>query len=246
MTAAAIPGEGTRDGAGWTRDAWLGQRLGVPAWRLDPTVPGWADAMAGVLNRKGFAYARLPTADVGVLGKLLDAGFRVIDTTMTAEREAEGLTPLPKGWVRFAEPGDRHAVRAVARRAFRFSRFHLDPAIAASTADMTRADWIDGYFDGGRGSAMVVAGLPGAEPSGFLLLLGPEKGTLVIDLIAVDESARGQGLATGMIAFAAGRIAGVDRLRVSTQAANIPSLRLYGRMGFLPVSSHYVVHLHHG
>lgn len=246
MNPAAVRREPPSGEAGWSRDIWLEQRLGTPAWRLDPQVPGWREAMTRVLDPQGFAYARVPTADVAMLTLLTNAGFRVVDTTITTERSADGLALPADGRVRLAGPGDRGAIVAIARRSFLSSRFHLDPRVAVSVADTTRADWVDGFFEGSRGSAMVVAGPPGAPPAGFLLLVGPSDGTLVIDLIAVDAPARGRGLAADMIAFAAGTVPGISRLRVGTQAANIGSLRLYERLGFRIVSTHYVLHLHQG
>ncbi len=80
--------------------------------------------------------------------------------------------------------------------------------------------------------------------TGFLLLLGPTGNALVIDLIAVDESMRGRGVAGAMIGFAARAFPDAGRVRVGTQAANVPSLRLYERLGFRTVATQYVVHSH--
>jgi ribosomal protein S18 acetylase RimI-like enzyme len=75
-------------------------------------------------------------------------------------------------------------------------------------------------------------------------LFGPE-GTLIIDLIAVDERHRRKGIATGMIAYAESHCGHFETIRVGTQVANIPSLRFYERAGFLVSASNYVFHYHH-
>jgi ribosomal protein S18 acetylase RimI-like enzyme len=79
--------------------------------------------------------------------------------------------------------------------------------------------------------------------SAFLLAIGPARGIAVIDLIAVDASARRQGFGAACVHFLAS-MEGVTRLRVGTQAANIGSLRFYEALGFRMVASHYVLHLH--
>lgn len=72
---------------------------------------------------------------------------------------------------------------------------------------------------------------------------------LVIDLIAVAPQVARQGLAQEMIAFIAANGTGDGHrpsgLRVGTQAANTPSVRLYESLGFRLVKAQFVLH-HHG
>jgi ribosomal protein S18 acetylase RimI-like enzyme len=79
--------------------------------------------------------------------------------------------------------------------------------------------------------------------AGFLMLL-QSAGTLVIDLIAVERAARGNGLAAAMIRFAGHHFAQCGVLRVGTQVANIPATRLYEKLGFRMRCAHYVLHRH--
>ncbi len=78
---------------------------------------------------------------------------------------------------------------------------------------------------------------------GFLQLLSRDE-TLIIDLIAVDKTHQGRGLATAMIKFAADSCGDWKRMLVGSQVANIPSARTYEKLGFRMCDSSYVFHYH--
>ena len=193
-----------------------------------------------------FVTAKCPLDNIAAVGQLEDAGFRVIDAALTFD--AARLLPDAGGKaVRFATAQDRAAVRAIAGRAFRYTRFHLDPALPKALAHGIKAAWADNYFAGQRGDGMVVAEY-GGKIAGFLQLLWQGE-TLVIDLIAVEPEAGRMGLATAMIGFAAVNGTGDARrpssFKVGTQAANTASCRLYENLGFRICASAFVLH-HHG
>lgn len=225
-------------------DAWLGEILGRPVLRVSGEIAaGDGEALRTLTARPAFLYARLPAASVASMQAYEDAGFRVVDVTITLE-----TGQLPAGntdglQVGFAHPGDAQGVEQLAREGFDRSRFHLDPRIPTALADTIKARWAANFFTGGRGTHMVVArddqGL-----TGFLQLLADNSGLLTIDLIAVAARARRQGLGRAMVAFAAGACPGVRRLRVGTQAANVESLRFYAGLGFQVVDSAFVLHCH--
>lgn len=225
------------------RDAWLESVLGHTAWRVDPDLAADACAMARAEGGPAFLFARLPTADTDKLGRLETLGFRVVDTTITLEAEAV-TSRMPAVTVRSALPEDRDAVTALAGRSFRWSRFHLDPRFGKSVGDRIKAGWAGNFFNGARGSAMGVSTAEGGLITGFCLLLGPENGTVTIDLIAVDPEHRGLGAGGALLGWSAGQLSGTERVRAGTQAANIASLQLYERSGFRIRSTHYVLHHH--
>jgi ribosomal protein S18 acetylase RimI-like enzyme len=146
------------------------------------------------------------------------------------------------GGTRPARPDDRDAVMALAASSFDHSRLHLDPAIPRAVADRSRAEWAGNFFAGKRGDHMIVGEIDGVL-AGFAQLLGPRDGVLTIDLIEVAPPYRRRGIAHTLIAASAG-IAGTQTLRVGTQIANTPSLRLYETLGFRVVGSQYVLHYH--
>lgn len=226
-------------------DGWLSGFLGRPAYRL--TDLSACDGMQEDLTRQSmFVTAKCPAADIAAVGRLEAAGFRVIDAALTFDaaslRADSGGKP-----VRFATPQDRAAISDIAGRAFRYTRFHLDPALPDALAHRIKAAWADNYFSGQRGDGMVVAE-QGGQVVGFLQLLWAGD-ALVIDLIAVAPEAARQGLASAMIGFAAAHGTGNARrpasFKVGTQAANTASCRLYENLGFRLCASAFVLH-HHG
>jgi len=78
---------------------------------------------------------------------------------------------------------------------------------------------------------------------GFLQVLSRAE-TLVIDLIAVHPRHRRQGCAAAMIACAQLQFSKLTAIRVGTQAANIPAMRMYERLGFRLIAAHQVFHYH--
>lgn len=236
-------------------DTWLAELFGRPVYRValtDEFIGGLAagrddERTAWQALRKGevFAYAKVsPTAPLH-LAFLEDEGFRLVDTNVVFDRPVNnGAAPVSgQCTVRFAVPGDEEQTVEVARRAFRYSRFHLDPNVSAGVADTIKAEWVRNYFRGSRGDAMVVAEAEG-EIAGFVQLLTTRNRTLVIDLIAVDERHRRKQIAAAMIDFAAANVPDVDNYVVGTQIANVPSMRLYEKMGFRVAGATYVLHFH--
>jgi ribosomal protein S18 acetylase RimI-like enzyme len=229
-------------------DAWLAGLMRRAVNRVaGPVVPGTeADAtraLAALAATPGFAYARVPTTDVSFGHLLENAGFRLVDTGITLEAATIAGTSRSMGETRLAHAGDATAVVEIARTAFRYSRFHLDPRIPTALANDIKREWAANYFRGQRGDHMVVAERSGSVV-GFLQLLAGKDGVLTIDLIAVAEAHRGRGLAADMIRFAARECGKPVRLRVGTQAANVASLRLYERLGFAVAATSHVFHLH--
>jgi len=188
-------------------------------------------------------FARVPSAEVGLLAEFLDEGFRVVDMGITFEAEAAPLRALAAAAVvRPAFPEDRQPVGDIARTSFQYSRFHLDPRLPRALADESRSAWTDNYFLKKYGDKMAVAEKEG-RAAGFLLGVGPRAGLAQISLIGVREAARGLGLGKAMIGWLAGE-AGVERIEVGTQAANIAAARFYEAIGFRIRRTDYVCHLH--
>ena len=227
-------------------DPFLAGFLGRPAYTL--AVDGLdADALSQAVERLiaegAFAQARTGAQDPALAAMLQQAGFRLADTNLILERPRGGI---PEGGPDFlyrgARPEDERAVRQVAETGFRYSRLHLDPRIPREAADAFKGAWAGNFFAGKRGQAMIVAEDQG-QVRGFLQLL--RKGDLlVIDLVAVAEACRGRGAASGMIGHADSSLDGFSLWRTGTQAANIPSLRLYESLGFRMADAGYVFHFH--
>jgi ribosomal protein S18 acetylase RimI-like enzyme len=238
-------------------DAWLSKLLGREAYTLSVT-PSLLEASAGKHSRgysrlrelqakPVFLTAKVPVADGAAVEFLEEHGFHLIDTNLRFEKEAESPTTVATECeLRFAAPADRESVVDLARRNFVFSRFHQDRNISQRVADEIKAQWVGNFFNGERGNRLVVAEVREKGQHkivGFTLLATPTNGPVVIDLIAVDEAYRRQGIAGEMIAFVASQFAPAV-VAVGTQVGNLPSIRLYEKLGFRLADSQYVFHFH--
>jgi len=188
-----------------------------------------------------FYFAKVGTdrvADVAALAKL---GFVVVDTNVTFELMREPSAASPSIEVSEVAEGDADAVLDIAGSAFRYSRFHLDPLISDELAHHIKREWIRNYVLRKRGDALLVAHLDD-RVVGFLAAIVAH-GTAIIDLVAVASDANGLGVGSALTLAFAQKYRGMSRI-VGTQVANVPSVRLYTKLGFSLVRSQYVLHHH--
>jgi ribosomal protein S18 acetylase RimI-like enzyme len=145
--------------------------------------------------------------------------------------------------IRLAEPADRDAVLDIAGSCFRFSRFHQDPRIGVQAAHAVKRAWAANCLDGKRGEEMLVA-LDQGRPAGFLAVLLAQDAA-IIDLIGVATQSQRRGIGAALVDAFIGRWrTRVPRLRVGTQEANEPSVRLYEGRGFRLAGKTRVLHAH--
>lgn len=212
------------------RDDWLSDVLGYDAWN--------GAAPAGV--ERALVTRRVPAGDVAALGEAEADGFAVVDVNVTLERG--GFDPVATPSVSVAAPEQADALLDVAGSCFRFSRFHLDPRIDREAADRVKREWVRSYVEGRRGVELLSAGT-----DGFLCVLEADDGARVIDLVGVAPAVQGRGLGADLVAAFGSRHGADGRtLRVGTQVANTPSLRLYEKLGFRVAAATYVLHRHVG
>lgn len=238
----------TRAAAGLSlqRDAWLTGKFGRAVWRVAHDNGGEPLSALRSLSPV-FAYAKVDTGDVASLWALNEHGFRVVDAALTLEGSAR--IDASGNNLRLAGPDDRDPVGAIAASSFRYSRFHIDPLIPLEMAHALKAEWATNFFKGTRGDGMVVAERDG-RVVGFTQLMWQTPEVLVIDLIGVEPAHQGQGIGRAMIGYAWRHGTGDHRrpskIRVGTQVANTPSIRLYESLGFRLMASQYVLHFHGG
>jgi ribosomal protein S18 acetylase RimI-like enzyme len=234
-------------------DNWLSGRLGCDAFRLISGSSSDEQALPGGDGSSlapGFYHAKVSTRDIALLRDLQARGFYVVDTNVTFER-APGLLGGPPSsgnvTVRNAAPRDTDEVLDIAATCFVYTRFHLDPQVSNEAANAIKREWIANYANGSRGEELLVAELDG-KVAGFLAVLrghSPAPGDRIIDLIGVAQDCQGRGVGKALVRHfveaSQGRCA---LLRVGTQVANIPSIRLYEQSGFRLAGSNYVLHAH--
>ena len=231
-------------------DAWLSELMARPVFRVDASGLDEAreDELASHgLEREGaFYYAKVDTSRVDLVARLGRVGFVVVDVNVTFEAP-EPRVPQSRGVVvRECTADDVGAVLDIAGSAFKFTRFHLDPLVPAAVAHTIKREWIANYAKKKRGDRLFVALVDG-KPAGFNATLTTESGSrrrAVIDLIAVAAHAQRRGVGEALVSAFFDHYRGYDAFVVGTQVANVPSIRLYEKLGFTLAKSHYVLHKH--
>ena len=220
-------------------DGWLSEVLGFAVYATDGSgeVPGD--------DGRSLTYAKIDVADTEAVARLTSQGFAVVDVNLTFARGGDRSAVSSGVMVEPAGPEHAEALVDIAGRCFRFSRFHLDPFLPGELADRIKREWIRSYVRGRRGVELLAA-VDGGTPVGFLAVL--ESGNArIIDLVGVAPEAQGRGTGRALVSAFVDRHSAPGReLRVGTQAANVPSIRLYESLGFSLVAAAYVLHLHRG
>lgn len=225
-------------------DPWLGAQLGCPAYRVGETGDPHA---VRALQPPCFAYGKVHVDHLDRVHRFESAGFRLTDTNVTFEKACvpHDTPPSDHGFgapVRDARTDDEDAVAAIAGTAFRWTRFHRDPAVSNACADAIKAAWVRSFFHGQRGDACLVAEYDGGI-AGFLLALVTAE-VVTTDLIAVAPQVQRRGIAQALMRALERRHPNARVFRVGTQLANLPSLGLYERLGYRVAGATYVFHLH--
>jgi len=204
-------------------------------------------------QRMGLYFVKLPSTDVAGAAHLSSAGFRIVETRLSFSRllggplggDEEDITPGSS--VAEFQDSWRERVLDIAGSCFRYSRFHVDPAVGRIPADRVKREWIRSYVEGRRGDRLLVASERG-DAVGFAAMLLNNRGprpAAVIDLIGVRPDAQGRRIGRALIRAAASTYASsCASIEVGTQACNVPSVRLYERMGFRLAESAFMLHLH--
>ncbi len=235
-------------------DTWLAERFGHPVFTVTGA-DGLAEHASG--QRQATYQARVDVADTDSVAALEGAGMRVVNVTVTLAADPAG--PLPEAGdpaglrpgasveVREADPQRDEALLDVAGRSFRYSRFHLDSQVDRAVADRIKRDWVWSYLNGLRGDELLVAVRDG-EPVGFLCALPREdagRRVRVIDLIGVAPEAQRSGAGRALVRAFHERAAGrCDSVEVGTQAANVPAIAFYERLGYVAARCSYDLHMH--
>lgn len=225
-------------------DPWLSRVLGRPAYR-----GAGRRFRPPPLRRFGFYHARIAADRLADLKIAINAGFHLVEVTMSLERaparESQPGFPI----VRLLSNREAPALRSWGGNAFLFSRFHLDPLFSKAEAAAVKRAWLEEYLAGRRADRVWVA-MEKGRPVGFLgrrRIQEKNQRVGVLDLMAVRPSRRGRGVGRALVRrFINDGAEDCDLLRVGTQAANVPSLRLYLQCGFSVRAAHYVVHAHRG
>ncbi len=222
----------------WDSEFWGFPVARVEGERVDAAAArraaAWCDA-----NGVRCAFVLAAADDAASAAALEAADFRAVDTRITLERRPgpgdRRPGPSPALAIRAATEFDREALEALGAQAHTDARFFFDTRFpAARAADLYRAWATRGLTEPER--ELFVAET-GGEVVGYLQLTDSP----AIDLIAVAERARGQGVGSALVAAAVER-SGDRALRVVTQARNVQAMRLYESAGFRQVRAEVWYH----
>lgn len=237
-------------------DAWLSATLQRPVFALRLSAGEAIDTAIASFRRHAadqpgaFYFAKLGALELERVTALGAAGFHLVETSLGFAAPIDALGGADTAGaiaVENFDPRWREAVLAIAASCFRYSRFHIDPAFPRAVADHVKREWIRSYVEGRRGDCLLVAHEAGT-PLGFAAMLSaqhPNGPAAVIDLIGVAPGAQRRGVGHRLVHAAIHEYRGrCATLEVGTQASNIPSVRLYERVGLRLTRSGFVLHHH--
>ena len=166
-----------------------------------------------------------------------EIGFDLVDIRVALSKST-GQFPDKAGYqisprIHLSQQEDLATLREIARSNFRASRFYTDPGFPEKLCDTLYETWIENESKGLSDAVFVIK--KKGDIVGFITcrILSKHKEGL-ISLIAVSQSAHGQGYGTDLVHHALDWFTtqGISAVRVITQGRNIKALRLYERCGF--------------
>ena len=195
-------------------------------------------------------FARVALNDLPSVHCLEKEGGMLTDILVTfyIEPERKLIQARPPSGTEVVEAckGDKQALMIMADAIFKIDHFHADPYLPRDKCDKLYAEWVSSCLDGLVDTVLVAR--KDSKPVGFItcrierITEGYSYG--VIDLVGVEKEREGKGIGSSLVSEALRWFSNYTRsVYVGTQAANIPAVRLYEKMGFRQVFSEATVHL---
>ena len=164
-------------------------------------------------------------------------GFQLVDVRLTLEHggpaEFASSARSVEASIRPFTTADLPALRGLAGRAHRDSRFFFDPHFSPARSQQLFETWIENSCNDRR-EQVFVAEVEG-QPAGYVACQIVNAQTGQIGLLGVDAVAQGRGVGTRLITSALRWFAarGATRVIVVTQGRNVRAQRLYQKCGFV-------------
>jgi ribosomal protein S18 acetylase RimI-like enzyme len=220
----------------WQYDEWLAEVIAFPCYRWEKSETSNKYDLDIPVER-GFYSIKSDLKQIDRINALEDIGFRLADIHIHIKWQRK-IAPLSlseknvKDWnIRLATSMDFESMKAIAIEAFQNSRFHRNKAINSSKADDIWSKWVDHSLRGIKKTKVYVLE-HGKFVGGFLSYKASIQGNIEIDLLALNKSLRGQGLAAYLIESVLIMDPTVDEILCETEATNMKALNLYARLGF--------------
>ena len=203
-----------------------------PVWRLNDA----SQAVNAVEQAKkygvNFISCSIKSGNDG--SKLTAAGFRLVDGLVNLQIETKDLSDIaimPKN-IRLAKICNIKACEDIAKKSFKYDRFHLDMEISNHIADNIKAAWIKNSIMG-RADAVFCAydNINGTVVGFNACMLYDE--FAVIDLIAVDPEFQGRSIGSDLInAMAVFYRNKAKYIKLGTPSSNKSTMKFYQSRGF--------------
>ena len=189
-------------------------------------------------------------ADPALAQALEQNGFYLTDTAMGFTRQGTGKLSrpeLPDGYAFQVNPGNAETIAVAFNQLFWDGRFHHDPAIATATADRLWQEAVKNQLSGDADLALLLTHKK--KPVGLVTIAktsgAGNRGCVFI--VGLLESHRHKGLGRILLAEAVNLASErFEQLEIETSTYNLPAIRLYLSVGFIPVEARLSFHCWQG
>jgi dTDP-4-amino-4,6-dideoxy-D-galactose acyltransferase len=194
-------------------------------------IEAWCDA-----HKIDCLYFLADSADQRTARLAQENGFRFVDVRVTLDvrsTNASGPGDSAAGiTIRDAVEADMDALKELARRSHRDTRFCFDGNFPVPRCDELYETWIEKSCRGWAKNVLVATNH--GEVAGYISCHVPSAGSGQVGLVAVNKEAQGMGVGRALVLNAIRWFSdeGVDSVSVVTQGRNVRAQRLYLRCGF--------------
>jgi GNAT superfamily N-acetyltransferase len=227
------------------------ERFGIRTARVSGVIPEQLPAILAFCQQKAvvFLIARCAAADLRAAQAMEAHGFQLMDTLLYYARDlmTTPIPPLPDGViVEPISPGDADTIRELAASAFRGygGHYHADARLDPAKCDETYVSWAYRSCITPGVADVVLKAVVAHQIAGFITLRmnNPQEGE--VPLYGVDAAVQGRGIGRGLVigALAWCQSQGAQRMKISTQVTNVPSQKVWVRLGFEPMDAYYTFH----
>jgi dTDP-4-amino-4,6-dideoxy-D-galactose acyltransferase len=167
-------------------------------------------------------------------------GFELVDLRLTLGTELHGARPVPEPEpevsIRPAQAADVPGLTQMARRLHYDSRFFFDARFERAKSEQLFEIWMERSCADETGCVLVAEWH--GKPAGYVTCHRRAADAGQIELLGVDEPARGRGLGKQLMSSAMEWFSArqLRRVCVVTQGRNYSAQRLYQRAGFATLS----------
>lgn len=188
---------------------------------------------------------RVPANFTSQKSFLQRSGFKFIDRTLDPVIQLKHRSNLdPELHIQMCTLEELDAVKAIARKSFQHTRYHLDANIKKSAADARMAEWVESSFYSPSQKICLVKNLENRIVAFIIVDSAREESHWLLTSISEDFAGTGAGTASwnAMLNFELGRGTKLVSTRISS--ANIPALNLYRKLNFSLTNPQDIFHYH--